>query len=157
MTSSTFRDLHVPGKPFILANAWDIGSAKLLAAFGAKALATTSAGHAFTLGVKDMGQITRDQSLAHSVDLIGATSLPVSGDFENGYGHRPEEVAETIRLAGEAGLAGCCIEDSMLPLPTPYEYCLAVERIEAAVQAKKSFETGFCAGGASRWSHEFSI
>jgi len=73
MTQTTFRDLHIPGKPFILANAWDIGSAKLLAALGAKALASTSAGHAFTLGQKDMGDITRDQSLSHCADLVDAT------------------------------------------------------------------------------------
>jgi 2-methylisocitrate lyase-like PEP mutase family enzyme len=143
MTSTTFRDLHIPGKPFILANAWDIGSAKMLAALGAKALATTSAGHAFTLGVKDMGDITREQSLAHSIDLIGATSLPVSGDFENGYGHSPDEVAQTIQLAGEAGLAGCCIEDTMLPSSTPYEFAIGVERIEAAVQASRSLDNDF--------------
>ena len=143
MTTPTFRELHVPGKPFILANAWDIGSAKMLAALGAKALATTSAGHAFTLGVKDMGEITREQSLAHSAELVGATVLPVSGDLENGYGHSPDEVAKTIILAAEAGLAGCCIEDSALPSLTPYEFAPAVERIEAAVQAARSLDEDF--------------
>jgi 2-methylisocitrate lyase-like PEP mutase family enzyme len=143
MTSSAFRDLHIPGKPFILANAWDIGSAKLLAALGAKALATTSAGHAFTLGVKDMGDITRQQSISHSKELIGATSLPVSGDLENGYGHSPDDVVETIKQAGEAGLAGCCIEDSGLPDTTPYEFTIAVGRIEAAAQAARSLKKDF--------------
>ena len=143
MAPQTFRDLHIPGKPFVLANAWDIGSAKLLAALGAKALATTSAGHAFTLGVKDMGEITRDQTLAHSRDLIGATNLPVSADMENGYGHSPQEVADTITQAGEAGLAGACIEDSNLPSTSPYDFSHAVERIEAAVQAARALENDF--------------
>jgi 2-methylisocitrate lyase-like PEP mutase family enzyme len=143
MASPKFRELHVPGKPFILANAWDAGSAKLLAALGAKAIATTSAGHAFTLGVKDMGDISREQSLNHSSDLIEATSLPVSGDYENGYGHSPQEVAETIRLAGEIGLAGCCIEDSRLPFSEPYDFADAVERIEAAVHAARALDKDF--------------
>ncbi len=143
MASPTFRELHIPGKPFVLANAWDIGSAKLLAALGAKALASTSAGHAFTLGVKDMGDVTRQQSLAHCIDLAGATCLPVSGDLENGYAHAPEDVAETIRQAGEAGLAGCCIEDASLPDTTPYQFAMAVERIEAAVQMARSLDKDF--------------
>ncbi len=143
MAIPTFRQLHIPGKPFILANAWDIGSAKMLAALGAQALATTSAGHAFTLGVKDMGDISRSQSLAHSAELVGATSLPVSGDLENGYGHSPQEVATTIILAAEAGLAGGCIEDTVLPSKTPYEFAAAVERIEAAVEARQSLNLDF--------------
>ncbi len=143
MASPTFRELHIPGKPFILANAWDIGSAKLLAALGAKALASTSAGQAFTLGLKDMGDITRQQSITHCIDLAEATSLPVSGDLENGYGHAPEDVAETIRQAGVAGLVGCCIEDTSLPDTTPYEFAMAVERIEAAVQTARSLKKDF--------------
>ncbi len=137
MTSPTFRDLHKSGEPFILANAWDLGSAKVLAALGAKALATTSGGHAFTLGVKDMGQITREQSLEHAGAMANCTSLPVSGDFENGYGHSPDEVAQSIKLAHKAGLAGCCIEDIELPSAHPYEYSLSVSRIEAAADAAK--------------------
>ena len=142
MTTS-FRNLHIPGKPFVLANAWDRGSAKLLAALGAKALATTSAGHAFCLGVKDMGDITLKQSLDHCSDLLAATSLPLSADLENGYGHSPQDVANTIIQAGNAGLAGCCIEDTKLPSADPYEFILAVERIEAAVDAKKSLPGDF--------------
>jgi len=143
MTQTTFRDLHIPGSPFILANAWDIGSAKLLAAMGAKALASTSAGHAFTLGQKDMGDITRKQSLHHCADLVGATHLPVSGDLENGYGHTIDDVVETIKGAAAVGLAGCCIEDSQLPSSTPYAFSTAVERIEAAAQAAKSLDKDF--------------
>jgi len=141
--NTTFRELHQPGNPFILANAWDIGSAKVFAALGAKAIATTSAGYAFTLGQKDMGDITREQSLNHAKDLINATPLPVSGDLENGYGHSPEEVAKTITLAAQAGLAGCCIEDSKLPSSEPYAFDFAVERIEAAVETSKALDQDF--------------
>ena len=80
----SFRELHRPGEPFVLANVWDSGSAKLFAALGAQALATTSAGHAFTLGVKDMGEITRAQSLEHAHELARTTNLPLSADLEIG-------------------------------------------------------------------------
>ncbi|MCP5073741.1 MAG: isocitrate lyase/phosphoenolpyruvate mutase family protein [Rhodobacteraceae bacterium] len=138
-----FRALHQPGNPFILANAWDIGSAKVLATLGAQALATTSSGHAFTLGLPDMGYVTRDQALAHAAELVAATPLPVSGDFENGYGDSPETVAETIRMACEAGLAGCSIEDTALPAENPYEFTLAVERIKAAAAATRALPRDF--------------
>jgi 2-methylisocitrate lyase-like PEP mutase family enzyme len=138
-----FRALHQPGNPFILANAWDKGSAKLLAYLGAQALGTTSNGHAFTLGLPDMGHVTRDQSLAHAQDIVSATPLPVSGDFENGYGDDPDIVAQTIRLACEAGLAGCSIEDTSFPTTTPYEFDVAVERIKAAVSAARALPRDF--------------
>ncbi|GGA23288.1 isocitrate lyase/PEP mutase family protein [Neptunicoccus cionae] len=140
---ATFRALHQPGNPFILANAWDAGSAKMLAALGAQALATTSAGHAFTLGRPDMGRVTRDEALAHAADIVAATVLPVSGDLENGYGSAPETVAETIRLAGEVGLAGCSIEDTALPDSAPYDFDLAVERIQAAAAAARTLPRDF--------------
>jgi 2-methylisocitrate lyase-like PEP mutase family enzyme len=139
----TFRELHKPGEPFVLANAWDSGSAKLFAALGAQALATTSAGHAFTLGVKDMGEITRAQSLEHARKLASATSLPLSADLENGYGHSPIDVADTIRMAGQAGVAGGCIEDIALPNEIPYDFDFAVERISAAVSAARSLDNDF--------------
>jgi 2-methylisocitrate lyase-like PEP mutase family enzyme len=121
-----FRALHQPGNPFILANAWDAGSAKVLAALGAEALATTSAGHAFTLGRPDMGHVSRDEALSHAADIVAATNLPVSGDLENGYGDDPDTVAENVRLAAEAGLAGCSIEDTSFPTIEPYAFDLAV-------------------------------
>ena len=130
-----FKALHIPGRPFILANAWDVGSAKMLAALGAKALATTSSGHAFTLGKTDMGHVSRDVALQHANDLVVATNLPVSADLENGYGEAPEIVAETTRLAIEAGLAGLCIEDTALPDSRSYSFELSVERIKAASAA----------------------
>ncbi|MCG8453829.1 MAG: isocitrate lyase/phosphoenolpyruvate mutase family protein [Spirochaetales bacterium] len=131
----TFREMHQPGNPFILANAWDSGSAKILAASGAKAIGSTSAGFAMTLGVKDMGQIIREQTLNYAQQLVNATSLPVSGDLENGYGHCPSDVAETILFSSKFGLAGASIEDTQLPSLEPYPFTLAVERIEAAVDS----------------------
>ncbi|MBL4727376.1 MAG: isocitrate lyase/phosphoenolpyruvate mutase family protein, partial [Rhizobiaceae bacterium] len=119
--ATEFKAMHIPGKPFILANAWDLGSAQMLMALGAKALGTTSAGFAFTLGRDDMGSVTREEAIAHAKDILTATNAPVSGDLENGYGHSPDDVAQTIRDASEAGLAGCSIEDTMLPDATPYD------------------------------------
>ena len=138
-----FRALHQPGNPFVLANAWDRGSAKMLAALGAKALATSSGAHAFTLGRPDMGTITRDEALSHAAELVSATNLPVSGDFENGFGDAPETCAETVRLAAEAGLAGVSIEDTALPGQAPYDFDLAVERIRAASAAARALPRDF--------------
>ncbi|MFV2002782.1 MAG: isocitrate lyase/phosphoenolpyruvate mutase family protein, partial [Paracoccaceae bacterium] len=101
-----FRTLHKPGNPFVLANAWDAGSARVLAGLGARAIGTSSAAHAFTLGRPDMGHVSRDEALSHAVDMVAAVNIPVSGDFENGYGEAPDTVAHTVRLAAEAGLAG---------------------------------------------------
>ncbi|WP_026481035.1 oxaloacetate decarboxylase [Ahrensia sp. 13_GOM-1096m] len=138
-----FHDLHQSGC-FVIPNPWDIGSAKLMAANGAKALATTSAGLAFTLGVPDMGRITRDQALSHAEDLIRNTNLPISGDLENGFGHSPEDVAETIRLAGEAGLSGCSIEDTYLDgeIKT-YTLEEATDRIAAGANAARALGRPF--------------
>ena len=116
-----FRRLHQPGTPFILANVWDAGTAKMLKGLGAQSLATSSAAHAFTEGKTDGGTLTRDAALAHAQDIIAATDLPVQGDFENGFGDDPDTCAETVRLAAEIGLAGICIEDIALPSSTPYD------------------------------------
>lgn len=137
-----FRALHQRGNPFVLMNAWDKGSARALAALGAQALATTSAGHAFTLGLAD-GQVTRDQAMAHAADLVAATPLPVSADFENGFGDAPDDVAKTIRLAAEAGLAGCSIEDIARTHDSAYDHELAVERVRAAVAAARALPRDF--------------
>ncbi len=118
-------------------NPWDLGSARLLAALGAKALATTSSGHAFTLGRPDMGHVSRAEALEHAAAMAAAVAVPVNGDLENGYGASPEAVAETVRLAAEAGLAGCGIEDTDLPGSGAYAFELAVERIRAAVEAAR--------------------
>ncbi len=139
----TFRDLHKPGTPFILANAWDIGSARMLAALGAPAIATSSAAHAFTLGKTDGGHVTRDEALAHGKALADAVAVPVSGDFENGFGHAPDTVAETVRLAAGAGLAGISIEDAALPDDEAYGFDDAVARIDAAVRAARTLSDDF--------------
>ena len=141
--TATFRALHVPGKPFILANAWDVGSARMLAALGAKAIASTSAGHAFTLGRPDMGHVTREEAIEHARSLDQATALPVNGDLENGYGESLEDVRKTIEAAAKAGLAGCSIEDTALPGVEAYGFSQAVERVEAAVDAVKGLGRDF--------------
>ena len=138
-----FADLHQSGC-FVIPNPWDIGSARMMAALGAKALATSSAGYAFTLGRPDMGRVTRDEMLAHAQDMVAATDLPVSGDFENGFGDDPDTVAETVRLAGEVGLSGCSIEDTIMTDGNPsYDFDLAVERIKAAVSAARALGRPF--------------
>lgn len=137
MTQS-FLDLHKPGAPFVLANVWDIGSARVMAALGAKALATSSAAHAFTLGRPDGGTLDRNEALDHAATIAQATDLPVQGDFENGFGDSPDTCAETVRLAGEAGLAGVCIEDIALPTADAYDFDHAVDRIRAAAETART-------------------
>jgi 2-methylisocitrate lyase-like PEP mutase family enzyme len=138
-----FADLHASGC-FVIPNPWDIGSARMMAALGAKALATTSAGFAFTLGRPDMGNVSRDEMLRHAQDMIAATALPVTGDFENGFADDPDGVAETVRLAGEIGLSGCSIEDTQMTDSNPaYDFDLAVERIRAATSAGRGLGRPF--------------
>lgn len=115
----------------------------MMAAMGAQALGTSSAALAFTLGYTDGHGIDRDTHLAHAQDLVAATGLPVSGDFENGYGDAPEDVADIVRLAAEAGLAGIGIEDTALPGTAPYPFDLAVERIRAALSAARALPRDF--------------
>ena len=133
-----FLDLHRPGRPLLLANAWDRGTARVLASLGFEALATTSLGHAGSLGRKD-GKVGRDEALAHAQDLAAATPLPLNADLENGFADSPADVAETVRLAGETGLAGLSIEDYSGRADEPiYPADLALARIEAAVEAARS-------------------
>jgi len=138
-----FAALHAEGC-FVIPNPWDMGSARMMAAMGAQALATSSAAQAFTLGRPDMGTITRDEALAHAEEIVAATGLPVSGDFENGFADDPDGVAETVRMAAEAGLSGCGIEDTQMVAGNPsYDFDLAVERIRAAVSAARSLGRPF--------------
>jgi 2-methylisocitrate lyase-like PEP mutase family enzyme len=128
-----FRDLHHRDSAFVIPNPWDIGSARILASTGFEALATTSVGYANSIGREDHG-VTRDEMIAHATSLCAATELPVSADLENGFGDDPETVAETIRLAAGAGLAGCSIEDSTNRNDDPiYALEHSVDRIRAAV------------------------
>lgn len=138
-----FAELHRAGC-FVMPNPWDRGSARVMAALGAKALATSSAAHAFTLGRPDMGGVSRDEALAHAEDIVAATDLPVSGDFENGFADDPDGVAETVRLAAEAGLSGCSIEDTAMVEGNPaYGFDLAVERVAAARAAAAALRRPF--------------
>lgn len=142
--AQAFRALHQREGAFIIPNPWDPGTAKLLAGLGFEALATTSAGYAFSLGKGD-GEVGREAMLAHCEEMVAATDLPVSADLENGYGDDPATVAETIRRAGEAGLAGASIEDARPGGAEPpiYDFGHAVERVRAAVEAARSCEHPF--------------
>jgi 2-methylisocitrate lyase-like PEP mutase family enzyme len=133
--SERFLASHRPGTPLLMANAWDPGSAKLLAAVGFEALASTSSGFAATLGRLD-GSVTRDEALAHSAALVAATDVPVSADLEDCFAREPDGVAETVRLAVATGLAGCSIEDFTRDRGDPvYDLALATERVAAAAEA----------------------
>jgi 2-methylisocitrate lyase-like PEP mutase family enzyme len=131
----TFRALHEREGAFIIPNPYDAGTARLLVHAGFEALATTSAGYAFTSGRPDHG-VSREEMLVHVAAIAAAVDLPVSGDLENGYGDAPEVAAETVRLAAEAGLVGCSIEDSTNSEADPiYAIDAAAERIRAAAEA----------------------
>lgn len=138
-----FHDLHASGC-FVIPNPWDAGSARMMAALGARALATSSAAHAFTLGRADMGGVSRDEALDHAQMMVAATPLPVSGDFENGFGDAPDVVAETVRLAAEVGLSGISVEDTQMRPGNPaYGFDLAVERVRAGVAAARALKRPF--------------
>jgi 2-methylisocitrate lyase-like PEP mutase family enzyme len=140
---TAFRALHEGKAAFIIPNPWDIGTARLLAHLGFDALATTSAGYAFSLGQRD-NTVGREAMMAHVAAIASATDLPVSADLENGFGDDPQTVAETIRLAAAAGVAGGSIEDSTSHPENPiYEHALAVERVRAAADAARSFPFPF--------------
>ena len=130
--ANTFLALHRPGQPLLMPNPWDAGSAKVLASLGYQALATTSAGHAATLGRID-GAVTREEAIAHAAEIVAATGLPVSADLENAFADSPDGVAQTIELALETGLAGCSVED-YTGEDTIYDLGLAKERVAAAVE-----------------------
>jgi 2-methylisocitrate lyase-like PEP mutase family enzyme len=133
-----FLALHRPGRPLLLPNPWDAGSARILASLGFEALATTSSGFAATFGRPD-GSVTRDQAIGHAAEIARATPLPVSADLENGYADDPQQVAATVTAAIEAGLAGCSIEDFSGRDDAPiYDSSLAAERVTAAAEAAHS-------------------
>jgi 2-methylisocitrate lyase-like PEP mutase family enzyme len=138
-----FRELHERPTAFIIPNPWDTGSAVLLERLGFEALATTSAGCAFSLGKRD-NAIGRDEAIKHLSTIASATELPVSGDLENGFGDDPGAAAETIRRAGASGAVGASIEDATYRGEAPiYDLGLAVERIRAAVEVARSFSFPF--------------
>jgi len=138
-----FRELHARPGTFVIPNPFDIGSARILQHLGFEALATTSSGFAFTMGRRDYA-VTRDEAIAHSKALVDATDIPVSADLENGFGDDPGVVAETVRMAASAGLAGCSIEDSTQRDGDPiYGTAHAVDRIRAAVDAARGVGRAF--------------
>ena len=138
-----FAELHKRGGTFIIPNPWDVGSARLLAHLGFEALATSSAGYAFSIGKPD-NAVGREAMLAHAAAVAAATDLPVSIDLENGFGDAPEIVAETIRLAAASGAVGGSIEDATGRVDDPlYERELAIDRIRAAAEVVRSLPFRF--------------
>jgi 2-methylisocitrate lyase-like PEP mutase family enzyme len=141
--AEAFRALHERPQAFIIPNPWDVGTARMLAKLGFEALATTSAGFAFSAGLLD-NQVGREKMLAHVAEIAVATDLPVSADLENGFGDDPKTVAETIRLAAATGIVGGSIEDSIdRPGEKVYDIGLATERVRAAVEAKRALPFPF--------------
>ncbi|WP_122875490.1 isocitrate lyase/PEP mutase family protein [Pseudomonas viridiflava] len=145
LKAQTFKALHERGGAFVMPNPWDAGSAKLLASMGFEALATTSAGLAFTLGRPDAeGAISRDDTLANVADIVAATSLPVAADLENCFADSPEGCAQTLLKAAAAGIVGGSIEDASGRAGHPiYDFDLAVERVRASVAAVRSLPFPF--------------
>jgi 2-methylisocitrate lyase-like PEP mutase family enzyme len=143
--ATKFRKLHEGPGTFLIPNPWDGGTARMLTALGFEALATTSAGLAFSLGRRDgEGLVTREEVLAHIREIVGASDLPVSADLENGFGDAPEKAAETIRLGAAAGLVGGSIEDATGDERRPiYDHGHAVERVKAAVEAARTLPFPF--------------
>jgi 2-methylisocitrate lyase-like PEP mutase family enzyme len=132
-----FRALHVPGRPLLMPNPWDAGSARVLAEVGFAALATTSSGYAGTLGRPD-GSVQRDEAIAHLASIAAAVDVPVSGDLEDGYAAAPDAVADTVLAAVAAGAAGCSIEDSTRGSDQPiYDLRQAADRVAAAADAAR--------------------
>jgi len=141
--ANRFRALHDQPRAFVIPNPWDAGAARILAGLGFQALATSSGACAGVLGRRD-GSVTRDEALAHARAIVLATDLPVSADLEKGFGDAPEDAAETIHLAAEAGLVGGSIEDATGSKNKPlFDIAHATERIQAAVQAARALDFPF--------------
>jgi len=145
LRAEAFKALHQRDGVFVMPNPWDAGSAKLLASLGFEALASTSAGLAFSLGRPDAeGALSLDDVLDNAGEIVDATALPVAADLENGFGDSPEDCAQAILRAAEAGLVGGSIEDASGRTVSPiYDRGLAVERVRAAVQAARSLPFPF--------------
>ncbi|WP_323114580.1 isocitrate lyase/phosphoenolpyruvate mutase family protein [Pseudomonas guariconensis] len=145
LRAEAFKALHEREGAFVIPNPWDAGSARLLASLGFEALATTSAGFAFSLGRPDAeGALSLEETLGNAQSIVDATPLPVAADLENGFGDLPQACAETIRRAAEAGLVGGSIEDASGRPDAPiYDFGLSVERVRAAVQAARALPFPF--------------
>ncbi len=135
-----FKALHERPGGFVMPNPWDAGTSRILTALGFEALATTSAGFAFSIGRRDsIAGLTRDEILGNARSIVEATDLPVSADLEDGFGGAPETCAETIRLAATAGLVGGSIEDATGDPENPiFEFGQSVERVAAASEAARA-------------------
>lgn len=141
--AARFRGLHQGPRAFVIPNPWDAGSARVLAALGFQALATSSGAQAGVLGRRD-GRVARDEALAHARAIVAATDLPVSADLEKGFGDAPEAAAETIRLAAAVGLVGGSIEDATGDKNRPlYDIGQATDRVVAAVEATRGLSFPF--------------
>jgi len=141
--AAQFQALHAAQEAFVIPNPWDIGSARLLALAGFKALATSSAGYAFSRGLPD-NAVGRAQMMVHLAEIARATDLPVSADLENGFGDAPEECAKTIHLAAQAGVVGGSIEDATGDEAAPlFDIARAAERVAAAVEAARALPYPF--------------
>ncbi|MGF6392593.1 isocitrate lyase/PEP mutase family protein [Pseudomonas plecoglossicida] len=145
LRAEAFKALHEREGAFVIPNPWDAGSAKLLASLGFEALATTSAGLAFSLGRPDAeAALSLDETLDNAASIVDATALPVAADLENGFGDQPDDCAQTILRAAETGLVGGSIEDASGRSEAPiYDFGLAVDRVRAAVQAARSLPFPF--------------
>ena len=137
-----FADLHGAPGAFVIPNPWDAGSARLLQGMGFKALATTSAGFAFTAAKTD-GQVTLEEKLAHCKAICTATDIPVNADFENGFADDPEIVYQNVLKVAATGVAGCSIEDYSRDHSSIYDFNVAVERVQAAVEAVATLDMPF--------------
>lgn len=135
-----FKALHNGPDAFVIPNPWNGGTARILTSLGFQALATTSAGYAFSIGRRDSAAgLTRDEILANAREIVEATDLPVSADLEDGFGDAPEICAETIKMAAASGLVGGSIEDATGNPDRPiFDFNLAVERVSAAAEAARS-------------------
>jgi 2-methylisocitrate lyase-like PEP mutase family enzyme len=138
----SFKALHERTGSFVIPNPWNAGTAKILTALGFEALATTSAGYAFSIGQEDSAEnLTRDGILQNAKEIVEATHLPVSADLQNGFGPSPETCSETIQFASAVGLAGGSIEDATGHPSVPiYDFQLAVERVEAAAETAQTHQ-----------------
>ncbi|WP_295481294.1 isocitrate lyase/phosphoenolpyruvate mutase family protein [uncultured Pseudomonas sp.] len=145
LRAEAFKALHARDGAFVIANPWDAGSARMLASLGFEALATTSAGLAFSLGRPDAeGALGLDEVLDNARGIVDATALPVSADLENGFGDAPQDCANAILRAAEVGLVGASIEDASGRADAPiYEFALSLERVRAAAQAARSLPFAF--------------
>ena len=145
LRAEAFKAMHEREGAFVIPNPWDAGSARLLASLGFEALATTSAGLAFSLGRPDAeGALSLEETLSNARSIADATPLPVAADLENGFGDLPQDCAETIRRAAEVGLVGGSIEDASGRCDDPiYDFGLSVERVRAAVQAARALPFPF--------------